>query len=118
MEIEKKLKELREKTGITQEGLADKLFVSRQTISNWETGKSLPDVISIIKLSKIYNVSVDELLKDDPKVQEKMEKDLTLAETNKKIILVTTITTMLCLVIYFVSVFVGDDPQAVRAAAL
>ena len=109
MEIQKRLKELRKKAGITQEQLADKLFVSRQTISNWEAGKSLPDVISIIKLSEIYNVCVDELLKEDPKVQKKIEKDVILAENNKKIMLVTAITTTLSLIVYFVSVFVGGS---------
>ena len=54
MEIEKKLKDIREKAGLTQEQLAEAIMVSRQTISNWENGKSLPDIISIIKLSELY----------------------------------------------------------------
>ena len=67
MEIEKKLKYIREQAGFTQEQIAEAVLVSRQTISNWENAKSLPDLISIIKLSELYNISVDELLKRDRK---------------------------------------------------
>lgn len=107
MEIEKKLKDIREKAGLTQEQLAEAIMVSRQTISNWENGKSLPDIISIIKLSELYKISVDELLKGDLKMQEKIKKDVNIAETNKKVILVTTIITLISLAIYLVSIFVG-----------
>ena len=48
MEIEKKLKEARANAGLTQEQVAEKIIVSRQTISNWERGKSLPDIVSIM----------------------------------------------------------------------
>lgn len=47
MEIEKKLKEARTNAELTQEQVAEKIMVSRQTISNWENGKSLPDIVSI-----------------------------------------------------------------------
>ena len=109
MEIEKKLKDIREKAGLTQEQLAEAIMVSRQTISNWENGKSLPDIISIIKLSELYKISVDELLKGDLKMQEKIKKDVNIAETNKKVILVTTIITLISLAIYLVSIFVGGS---------
>ena len=56
MEIEKKLKDTREKAGLTQEEVAESVMVSRQTVSNWENGKSLPDIISIIKLSELYKI--------------------------------------------------------------
>ena len=51
MEIGKKLKDARMKSGFTQETVAEKLHVSRQTISNWENEKSYPDIISVIALS-------------------------------------------------------------------
>ncbi len=53
MEIKKKLKDARANAGLTQEQVAEKIMVSRQTISNWENGKSLPDIISIINLSDL-----------------------------------------------------------------
>ncbi|MCI8513772.1 MAG: helix-turn-helix transcriptional regulator [Lachnospiraceae bacterium] len=53
MEINKKLKDARANAGLTQEPVAEKIMVSSQTISNWENGKSLPDIISIINLSDL-----------------------------------------------------------------
>lgn len=63
MEIGSKIKEARLKIELTQEQVAEELGVSRQTISNWETGKSYPDIVSVIKMSDLYNVSLDYLLK-------------------------------------------------------
>ncbi len=111
MEIEKKLKATREQSGLTQEQVAEAILVSRQTISNWENAKSLPDLISIIKLSELYNISVDELLKSDKKMQQKIEKDANIAKTNKTVIFVTAIITLFSLAVYFVSIFVGGAFQ-------
>ena len=65
MEIGSKLKNARKEKGITQEHAAELLGVSRQTISNWENNKSYPDIISVIKMSDIYSVSLDHLLKEE-----------------------------------------------------
>ena len=74
MELGNRLKELRKQQNINQDELAEKLFVSRQTISNWENDKSYPDIQSVLLLSEIFNVSVDQLLKGDV---EKMERIIT-----------------------------------------
>ena len=63
MEIGSKLKKARNEKGLTQEQTADALGVSRQTISNWENNKSYPDIISVKKMSEIYSISLDHLLK-------------------------------------------------------
>ena len=65
MEIGKKLKAARSRAGLTQEQVAEHLFVSRQTISNWENEKSYPDIVSVVRLSDLYSISLDELLKGD-----------------------------------------------------
>lgn len=52
---------------MTQENVAEKINVSRQTISNWENEKSYPDIISVIELSNLYSISLDDLLKGDEK---------------------------------------------------
>jgi transcriptional regulator with XRE-family HTH domain len=65
MELSKRIKELRNEKGWSQEVLAEHAFVSRQTISNWETEKSYPDVHSLLILSNIFGVSLDELIKGD-----------------------------------------------------
>ena len=75
MTLGEKIFELRKKCGLSQEQLGEKINVTRQTISNWENAKSLPDIISIIKLSELYKISVDELIKGDQRIQEKIEKE-------------------------------------------
>ena len=75
MEISEKLKEARQNTGMTQDQIAEKIMVSRVTVSNWENGKSLPDIVSLISLSDLYGISLDELVKGDSKMTEKVKKD-------------------------------------------
>jgi transcriptional regulator with XRE-family HTH domain len=74
MELGNRIKELRKAQNINQDDLAEKLFVSRQTISNWENDKSYPDIQSVLLLSEIFSVSIDNLLKGDV---EKMEEVIT-----------------------------------------
>ena len=64
MEIGAKIKEARTRTGLTQEQAAEALGVSRKTISNWENEKTYPDIVSVVKMSDLYAVSLDRLLKD------------------------------------------------------
>ena len=65
MELGKKIKYYRNEKSLTQDNLAERIFVSRQTISNWENDKSYPDINSIILLSEVLEVSVDNLIKGD-----------------------------------------------------
>lgn len=63
MNIGENIRRFREKKKMSQDDLALKLYISRQTISNWETNKTIPDVNSLVLLSDVFGVSVDELLK-------------------------------------------------------
>lgn len=65
MDIGNKIKKYREINKISQEELADKLFVSRQTISNWETNKFYPDIKSLSMMSNIFDVTLDEFIEGD-----------------------------------------------------
>lgn len=85
MEIGKKLKNARIEAGLTQEKAAEKIDVSRQTISNWENEKSYSDIISVIALSDLYSVSLDELLKGDQKMAEHLEESTNVVKSNKKL---------------------------------
>ena len=76
MEIGSKLKNARNGKGITQEHAAELLGVSRQTISNWENNKSYPDIISVIKMSDIYSVSLDHLLKEEKSMNQTYQEFL------------------------------------------
>lgn len=79
MELGKHIKKLRSEKNLSQDDLSQLIFVSRQTISNWENDKSYPDVHSLVLLSKVLDVSVDKLLKGDiEKMKEKInQSDIT-----------------------------------------
>ena len=83
MELGNRIKELRKAKNINQDELAEKLFVSRQTISNWENDKSYPDIQSVLLLSEVFNVSVDQLLKGDVEKMERIITEQTHADINK-----------------------------------
>ena len=74
------------KSGFTQENIAEKINVSRQTISNWENEKSYPDIISIIELSNLYSISLDDLLKGDEKMMEHLEESTNVVKSTRKLI--------------------------------
>ncbi len=65
MNLGKQIKNHREMKELSQEELAEKIYVSRQTISNWENEKSYPDIHNILMLSVLFDVSLDELVKGD-----------------------------------------------------
>lgn len=65
MDIGNKIKKHREINNLSQEQLADKIFVSRQTVSNWENNKFYPDIKSISMLCNIFDVSLDDFIKGD-----------------------------------------------------
>lgn len=88
MEFSEILKERRTSLGITQEGLAKELNVSRSAISNWEIGRNYPDIQTLIVLSKILDVSLDFLLNTDNTIVEKIDEDLSKKKWLKKISLV------------------------------
>ena len=70
MDIGAMLKKARNEKGLTQEAAAETLGVSRQTISNWENGRSYPDILSVIRMSDLYAVSLDRLLKEEDSVKQ------------------------------------------------
>lgn len=74
---------------------------------NWENGKFLPDIVSIMNLSDLYQISLDELLKGDAMMKKKMEKDVNVAKGNKRLILATAILLFIVAIIYSISTFVG-----------
>ncbi|MBQ3237157.1 MAG: helix-turn-helix transcriptional regulator [Oscillospiraceae bacterium] len=65
--IGKNIKSNRTKLGITQEELAEKINVTRQAVSNWENGKTEPDIETLTKIAQIFDISIDELVDGIPK---------------------------------------------------
>ena len=70
MEIGIQIKQRRTAAGLSQEELAQAIFVTRQTLSNWETGKTYPDINSLLRLSTVFRISLDELVKGDLQAME------------------------------------------------
>lgn len=71
MELGSQIKKYRNELSLSQDALAEKVYVSRQTISNWENGKSYPDVNSLVLLSEVFQTSIDRLIKGDVEAMKK-----------------------------------------------
>jgi transcriptional regulator with XRE-family HTH domain len=65
----------RKELGLTQEQVSRKLNVTRQALSNWKRGKNYPDIDILVKLTQIYNLSFDALIKGDKEIMKKINKD-------------------------------------------
>ena len=76
MEFNEKLQELRKRKGLTQEELAEKLYVSRTAVSKWESGRGYPSIDSLKAIAKFFSVTVEELLSS--------KEMLTMVEENHK----------------------------------
>lgn len=88
--------------------MAEEILVSRQTISNWENEKSYPDIMSVIRLSDLYQVSLDQLLKGDEQMLEHLEESTNIVSSNKKLILITTVNLF---VMILLMIFASRMPQ-------
>lgn len=82
MNFSEKLQILRKEKRLSQEGLAEKLNVSRQAVSKWESGQSFPELDKIIILSDIFSVTVDELVKDNIELKRNIEDKKTEEKKN------------------------------------
>jgi len=82
LEVSSQIKKYRSNMGISQEELAEKVYVSRQTVSNWETGKNYPDIHSLLLLSSLFNVSLDQLIKGDVVIMKKEIKEMEINKFN------------------------------------
>lgn len=107
MEISERLKQARAASEMTQEQVAEQIMVSRVTLSHWENGKTLPDIASLISLSELYQISLDDLLKGDPKMTEKAKKDAKDLKSNRRLFLITAIFCIVVMVTYVASLIVG-----------
>lgn len=80
MELGNHIKHYRNEKGLSQEELAERVYVTRQTISNWENNKNYPDINSIVLLSEVFEISIDNLIKGD---LEQMKKEINSEEVKK-----------------------------------
>lgn len=84
MHLGQKLLDLRKKSNLTQEEVADKLGVSRQTVSKWETDMSTPDLDKLIPICKLYGITTEELLSDEKIDKDNVSKEVHEDNTNKR----------------------------------
>ena len=110
MRIGDKIKNARIQKGYTQEQGAEKLLVSRQTMSNWENGKSLPDIISIIKMSELYELSLDEMMKGDKALLKKVERDVGAVKAEKKLIKFAWISIVIAIILMILGEIIEGNP--------
>lgn len=110
MRIADKIKNARIQKGYTQEQVAENLLVSRQTISNWENGKSLPDIISIIKMSELYELSLDEMMKGDKALLKKVERDVGAVKAEKKLIKFAWISIVIAIILMILGEIIEGNP--------
>ena len=80
MEFNNKLYELRKQKGLSQEELANRLNVSRQTVSKWEVGESLPDMEKLVAISELFDISLDELVLDKAVKKEEAQEQVVKSE--------------------------------------
>ena len=100
MDIGTKIKNARIAAQLTQEQVADALGVSRQTMSNWENGKTYSDIVSVIKMSDLYAISLDHLLKEKEEVpmsnyMDYLEESTNTVKSQKKLSLTILLATYL-----------------------
>ncbi|MGY3779637.1 helix-turn-helix domain-containing protein [Isobaculum melis] len=74
MEFSEKIKALRKKENWTQAELAKKINISNQAVSKWETGRGFPDIANLIQIGDLFNLTLDELVRDDLLLQKKMSQ--------------------------------------------
>jgi transcriptional regulator with XRE-family HTH domain len=86
MSISEVLKQARSESELSQEEVAERVGVSRQTVSSWENGKSYPDIANVIALSDVFGMTLDSFLKDDTKMIMYLEKSTNVTRSNKQVI--------------------------------
>ena len=114
MKFEEKLMSLRKTKGWSQEDLANQIGVSRQTISKWESSQTIPDMNKLIEMSKIFEISVDELINDDNKEEKAEEKTTVFSKINLKptnILLIVACILILIGLIISILLYINKDSE-------
>lgn len=104
MKIGTQIRKYRNNMGFSQEQLAEKIYVSRQTVSNWENGKNYPDIHSLLLLGSIFNVSLDNLIKGDIEIMKEHIKESEIKKLDKcgKIYAILLITSVISFIPLYV----------------
>ena len=104
---------MRNEKNLSQEQLAEKLNVTRQTISNWGNGKFYPDIDSLVNLSKFFNVSLDDLLSYDDKVLDYLKDSTDIVKSNKNILYAVLLNILLIIAFIIVGIIFNESASII-----
>ncbi|MDT2759073.1 helix-turn-helix domain-containing protein [Enterococcus xiangfangensis] len=107
MEVGERLKARRMELNLTQESVAEALGITRQTISNWENGRSYPDIERMVRLSDVYSLSLDELLKGDQEMVKQLQENTSINHFLKRFIFMLLVNVGLMIVL-LINQTIGD----------
>lgn len=113
MDLGKKIMTMRNEKNLSQEQLAERLNVTRQTISNWENGKFYPDIDSLVNLSKFFNVSLDVLLSYDDKVLDYLKDSTDIVKSNKNILYAVLLNILLIIAFIIVGIIFNESASII-----
>ena len=113
MNISEEIKNQRVKNKWTQEQLADILNVSRSTVSSWEVGRNYPDLETIVAISDLFEISLDELLRGDKKMLEQITEDTNTRKTQSKKIKLLTVGIVALLISLLILVYGSLQSQEI-----
>ena len=109
MDLGKKIIEMRKKAKLSQEQLAEKLDVTRQTISNWENCKFYPDIDALVKISKCFNISLDDLLSYDNKVLQYLKDSTDVVKSNKKLLYAILLNILIIILFIIIGITANES---------
>lgn len=109
MDLGKKIIEMRKNAKLSQEQLAEKLDVTWQTISNWENGKFYPDIDDLVKISKCFNILLDDLLSYDNKVLEYLKDSTDVVKSNKKLLYAILLNILVIILFVIVGITANES---------
>lgn len=118
MKIGDQLKKARMDKNMTQEEVAEKIFVSRQSISNWENNKTYPDIGNVIALSDLYQISLDELLKGSDNFMEHLEESTDIVRSNKKLMAIIIVALLVMILLALFTEFLPEKINLIAIFAL
>ena len=109
MKLGDNIQKLRKDLKLSQEQLAEKIDVTRQTISNWENGKFYPDIDALVKISKCFNISLDDLLSYDDKVLEYLKDSTDVVKSNKKLLYAILLNILIVILFIIVGITLNES---------
>lgn len=116
MEFNEKLQQLRKENNLTQDQLAEKLFVSRTAVSKWETGKGYPNIESLKCISKLFSISIDDLLSGEELIS--LASNENRLNINRLFSLVFGILDVITLAFLFLPLYARQDSDMIRTVSL